>query len=120
MVSDKDELMIIEDDWASRTFLTELLQLEGFKVVAFADGAAALNYLAQSPPPCLVVMDIRMPVMDGLQCRVAMLRDPRLAKIPTVVVTAFETPAAAGISALRVFRKPIDVDALLAVIRENC
>lgn len=120
MVSAKDELMIIEDDRESRTFLTQLFQLEGFRVVAFPDGADALDYLAQLPPPCLIIMDIRMPVMDGLQFRAAMLRDPRLAEIPAVVVTAFEPPAAASLSALRVFRKPVDVDALLAVVRENC
>jgi CheY-like chemotaxis protein len=61
-----------------------------------------------------------MPVMDGAQFRAAMLRERRLANIPVVVVTAFEPPAAANLGALRVFRKPVDVDALLNTVRENC
>jgi hypothetical protein len=58
--------------------------------------------------------------MDGIQFRAAMLREPRLAKIPAVLVTAFEPPAASNLGTLRVFRKPLDVDALLTAVRENC
>jgi CheY-like chemotaxis protein len=123
MVSNENietEVMLVEDDAESRADLAELLQLEGYKVVAFANGAEALDHLIQSSPPHLIIMDMRMPVMDGSRFRSAILRDPELAKIPVVVVTAFEPPAAATLSALRVLRKPLDVDTLLATIRENC
>ncbi|HKV53626.1 MAG TPA: hypothetical protein VJN94_03195, partial [Candidatus Binataceae bacterium] len=59
-------------------------------------------------------------VMDGHTFRAAMLQDPRLARIPLVVLTAAEPSAAANLSALRVFRKPVDVRALLGVIRQHC
>ena len=120
MVSKQDEVMLLEDDQESRTFLARLLQLEGFKVVAFSNGAEALSHLEQAEPPCLIILDIKMPVMDGSQFRAAMLQEPKLAKIPVIVVTALEPPAASSLSALRVFRKPVDVDALLGVVRENC
>jgi CheY-like chemotaxis protein len=120
VVSSADKVMVVEDEPESRTYLVKILELEGFQVVSFSNGAEALKYLAGSAPPCLIVFDIRMPVMDGAQFRSAMLQDPRLAKIPVVVVTAFDPPAAANLSALRVFRKPVDVDALLGTIRENC
>ena len=112
--------MVVDDEAESRTFLVRLLQLEGFTVVSFANGADALHYLANSTPPCLVIFDIRMPVMDGTQFRSAMLQDPRLAKIPAVVVTAFEPLATRNLAALRVFRKPLDFDVLLSTVRENC
>jgi CheY-like chemotaxis protein len=118
--NNETEVMLVEDDAESRTDLAEILQLEGYKVVAFANGAEALDHLVQSSPPRLIIMDMRMPVMDGSRFRSAILRDPQLAQIPVVVVTAFEPPAAASLSALRVLRKPVDVDALLAAIRENC
>ena len=54
------------------------------------------------------------------QLRSALLGDPRLASIPVVVVTALEPADAAGLSVLKVFRKPLDVEALLTVVRENC
>jgi len=120
MVSHEDEIMVVEDEPESRAFLIEILQLEGFRVVAFSNGAEALNHLTISEPPCLVIFDIRMPVMDGPEFRSAMLQVPRLAKIPAVVVTAFEPSAVANLLVLRVFRKPLDVDALLITIRENC
>lgn len=120
MLSNETEVMLVEDDPDSRTDLAELLELQGYKVVAFANGAAALDHLVQSSPPRLVVMDIRMPVMDGFRFRSAMLRDSELAKIPVVVVTAFEPPAAASLSALRVLKKPLDLNALFTTIRENC
>jgi CheY-like chemotaxis protein len=120
MVSNQTELMLVEDDAESRTTLALILQFEGYKVIAFSNGAEALNHLAHSSPPHLIIMDLRMPVMDGSSFRLAMLRDPRLAKIPVVIVTAFEPPAAASLSALRVLRKPVNVDTLLATIREYC
>jgi CheY-like chemotaxis protein len=120
MISHGDLIMVVDDEPESRTFLVMLLQLEGFKVVAFSNGAEALHYLANSTPPCLVIFDIRMPVMDGIQFRSAMLQDPRLAKIPAVVVTAFEPLATENLAALKVFRKPLDFDALLITIRQNC
>jgi CheY-like chemotaxis protein len=119
MVSN-EEVMVIEDEPESRAGLVTLLQVEGFKVVAFSNGAEALDHLTHSAPPCLIIFDIRMPVMDGPQFRAALLREPRLAQIPVIVVTAFEPPAAARLSALRVFRKPIDIDSLLTTVRENC
>jgi CheY-like chemotaxis protein len=120
MVSAKDNVMVVEDDAESRGHLAQLLEVEGFNVVACSNGAEALDYLAQSAPPCLIIMDIRMPVMDGGQFRALMLQDPRLAQIPVVVTTAFEPPVAAKFAALRMFRKPVDIDALLAVLRAHC
>jgi len=115
-----EEVMVVDDEPESRAYLVQLLELEGFKVVAFPNGAEALNHLSHTVPPCLIVLDMRMPVMDGPQFRAALLREPRLAGIPVVIVTAFDPPAAANLLALRVFRKPLDIDAFLGTVRENC
>jgi CheY-like chemotaxis protein len=120
MAADGDIVVVVEDEEEARTSLVQILEFEGFRVLGFSNGAEALEYLERSEQPCLIVMDIRMPVMDGPQLRSALLRDQRLAKIPVVVVTAMEPSAAAGLSALRVFKKPLDVDALLRVVRNNC
>src|ERR1700719_3012943 len=106
--NDEADVMLVEDDPDSRTDLAELLELQGYKVVAFANGIEALDHLVQFSPPRLMVMDIRMPVMDGFRLRSAMLRDSELAKIPVVVVTAFAPPAAESLAALKVLRKPLD------------
>jgi len=118
--NDEADVMLVEDDPDSRADLAELLELQGYRVVAFANGIEALDHLVQSSPPRLMVMDIRMPVMDGFRLRSAMLRDSELAKIPVVVVTAFAPPAAESLAALKVLRKPLDLKALFTTIRENC
>jgi CheY-like chemotaxis protein len=115
-----DTVLIVDDDNVARTDLIQILQLEGFKGVGFANGAEALDYLNKSEEPCLIVLDIRMPVMDGPAFRAALLRDPRLAAIPVVIITAYDPTAASGLSVLRVFRKPLDVAALVRVVRQNC
>jgi CheY-like chemotaxis protein len=113
-------VMVVDDESDARTLLVQILQLEGFRAVSFANGAEALNYLDQSEPPCLIVLDMRMPVMDGPTFRAALLKDTRLAAIPVVVVTAYDAAAAIGLSALRVFKKPLDVITFIGTVRQNC
>jgi CheY-like chemotaxis protein len=120
MMADDDVVLVVEDEEEARTFLVEILKHEGFNAIGFANGLEALEYLQQAEPPRLIVLDLRMPVMDGPRFRAAQLSDPRLAKIPVVVVTALEPSAAVGLSPLRIFRKPVDVQGLIKVVRENC
>lgn len=120
MVSAEDTVLVIDDEASTRSLLIEILEFEGLKAIGFADGAEALDYLASAQPPCLIVLDMRMPVMDGPEFRAALLRDPRLARIPVVIVTALDPSSAAGLSAVRVLRKPVDLEALLSVVRKNC
>ncbi len=111
-------ILIIEDE--ARDSLTEILALEGFDVIGFANGLDALVYVQKSEAPCLIILDLRMPVMDGRQFRAAQRRDPRVAAVPTVVVTAHDPSEAAGLAASRVLRKPIDLVVLLEVVRQYC
>lgn len=120
MAAGENTVLVIDDERSTRSLLVQILEFEGFKAIGFANGAEALDYLARSEAPCLIVLDMRMPVMDGAQFRAALLQDARLAGIPVVIVTAFDPSSAANLSALRVFRKPVDVEALLGVVRKNC
>jgi two-component system, chemotaxis family, chemotaxis protein CheY len=120
MTTGNDVILVVEDEDEARSFLIRILEFEGFRAVGLSNGAEALDYLGMSDQPCLIVMDLRMPVIDGPQLRSALLQDRRLAKIPVVVVTALDPSAVAGLSPVRIFRKPFDVDALLAVVRQHC
>jgi CheY-like chemotaxis protein len=113
-------VLIVEDEEDTRNFLSEILQIDGFNVATAANGIEALEYLQNSELPCLIIMDLRMPIMSGPEFRAAMLENAKFAKIPVIVVTAFEPTAAAQLSALRVFRKPVNIQHLLAVVHENC
>src|SRR5690606_32731818 len=81
-------LLLVEDEEAIREVMEAVLQAEGYCVVSTGNGADALDVLRDGLRPCMIILDLMMPVMDGWQFRLAQLRDPELLKIPTVVYTA--------------------------------
>jgi CheY-like chemotaxis protein len=113
-------VLIVEDEADAREALSEILEIEGFEVATASHGAEAWQYLQDSPPPCLIILDMMMPVMDGRQFRALQLQDPWLAKIPVVVISAFSSSSIADLHPLAVIRKPLDVDTLLQVVEANC
>lgn len=113
--------MIVEDDPDTREMLGKFLELEGFDVLTAANGRVALDQLGGAAPPCVIILDLMMPVMNGWQFREAQARDPRLSHIPVVVVTA--AGARADIPAIAAdawLAKPVDFDRLLATITPLC
>jgi CheY-like chemotaxis protein len=111
-------VLIVEDDPGLRSTLTEVLQEEGYAVVAAKDGAEALERLRSGLPVSVIVLDLMMPGMDGWEFRQQQKDDPVLASVPVLVITALgcDTSAAASLDVAGYFRKPLDLDALLACI----
>jgi CheY-like chemotaxis protein len=113
-------VLIVEDDPELRHMMVQMLALEGFEPESAGDGLEALQMLrAPGPHPHVIVLDMMMPRMDGWEFCREQRRDPRLAHIPVVVLSAaprewLQIPAAAVLS------KPFDYDRLLAAIRTNC
>jgi CheY-like chemotaxis protein len=97
-----------------------LLEREGFTVTCACNGKEALRVLGAGEDPALILLDMMMPVMNGLEFRAAQQRDPRLAGIPVVVLSA--TPGSEDGPGLpppsAVMPKPFDIDELLAVVEE--
>src|SRR5690349_23695253 len=81
-------VLVVEDDFDLRDALVPILEYEGHRVVSAANGKEALERLRTMPPPSLILLDLMMPVMDGEQFRAQQLRDPALASIPVVIVSA--------------------------------
>jgi CheY-like chemotaxis protein len=113
-------ILVVEDEEESRQVLMQILELEGFSTVGASNGAEAMDYLHTSSRPCLIVLDLNMPVMNGRQLRAALRQVEELATIPVVVVSAQESFAAGDLGAVGAFRKPLDVDALVKVVVDNC
>jgi CheY-like chemotaxis protein len=115
-------ILIVDDDNDVRAALCELLEAEGFAVEGVADGRVALARLrAAKVHPAVILLDLMMPGMDGWDFRTEQMRDPKLAAVPVVIVSAsgfsresIETqfrPAA-------YVEKPIERTELLGVLRE--
>jgi signal transduction histidine kinase len=110
-------LLLVEDDGELCNSLSELLQTDGYEVVAAANGSEALDYLKSAPAPDLILLDLMMPVKDGWQFRMEQKRDPTISSIPVVALSADDTPKAAAIDAAAYLKKPFQYSVLLDEIR---
>src|SRR5215212_2491309 len=84
----RGDVMVVEDDFTIRETLRELLEDEGYRVTQASNGAEALACLRTNGTPRLILLDLMMPVMDGVEFRRALQKDPRLSDIPMVVLSA--------------------------------
>src|SRR4051794_40812231 len=80
-------VLVVEDDADIRVSLAEILTDAGYRVIAVEDGQKAFDYLAESPPPECVVLDLWMPVMDGWSLAAEIMAG-RLPTVPLLIVTA--------------------------------
>src|SRR5262245_23937995 len=83
-------VFVVDDDTAIRDSLADLLSDEGYSVRTAKNGLDALTQLRQAgtPKPCLILLDLMMPVMTGPQFYAEQQRDPTLSPIPVVVISA--------------------------------
>ncbi len=110
--------MLVEDDTDIRAMVSQLLELEGWRVLSFDDGHDALQALRAGERPCLILLDLMMPKMNGWQFRAEQVRDPELAQVPVVVLSGDARGADPGsVRADGYLKKPIDLDVLLATVR---
>lgn len=119
----RDYLMIVEDDEDIRDNLALLLQLKGYDVATAGHGREALDMLEQTDcPPCLIILDLMMPVMDGWQLREKLRKDSVFCNVPVVLLSgvADVTRAARDLDAVDHLRKPIDFAKLYRIIDTHC
>ncbi len=109
-------LLVVDDDADVRDVLDEVLTEAGYDVVCVDDGEVALDYLQDSPAPDAILLDLCMPVMSGWELARRLRRQPELARIPLVLITASEPHA--GYPGTEVLRKPLDLDRLLHTVRD--
>lgn len=113
-------IMIVEDDDDLREALAMIIGMNGFRTIDATDGIDALEKLDEGSLPSLIVLDLRMPRMNGVEFLHA-VRDTDAGKIPVV---AFTGDAGAAREALQAganicLRKPIEPRALMEVIRNQ-
>jgi CheY-like chemotaxis protein len=84
-------ILIVEDDDASRRMLELLLASHEYETMSACNGVEALARMRQRRP-CLVLLDLQMPVMTGWEFRERQLQDPTLSDIPVLCVTALFNP----------------------------
>jgi CheY-like chemotaxis protein len=119
MSSSCKAILIVEDDEAIRETMKLALELRGYVVFTAGNGKEGIEVLVGIPRPCLILLDLMMPVMDGWGFVEALGRDPALESIPVVIITAFGSHAS-EIKARSVIAKPVPLDVLYTTVREYC
>ena len=114
------DVLIVDDQLDMRETLAEILQLEGYRVATAANGQEALKQLRSQPLPHVILLDLRMPVMDGHTFRKEQQGTPALAVIPVVVISGEQDIAesAAALHAVGHLTKPIEIVQLLALVEQ--
>lgn len=92
MTSNSKTVLIIEDEEDAAELFAEMMRVSGFRVLKISNSAPALAMMAAEKPDVLI-LDVMMPEISGLDILRQMRRDPELSNIPVVVVSAKSMPA---------------------------
>lgn len=114
-------LLLIEDDVDSRRALEVLLAKGGHTIFSASDGRHALKLL-ETMRPDVIVLDLVMPLMGGIEFYASLKHVPRLANIPVIVCTAAPPQMVAMVKAVQppsaYLQKPVDLREMLDVIQD--
>ena len=119
LAGNRSRLLVVEDDRDVRETLVRILGDAGYEVKGAADGKEALNELRQpARRPALILLDLRMPRMDGQQLHDELGDDPSFREIPIIVLSADGRPAAQSqlSRAVAVLAKPVRLEKLLSLV----
>ncbi len=114
-------VLVVEDDIDVRDAVADALRDAGYSVASAENGVAALDYLRSSASlPGIILLDLMMPQMDGLEFRERQRDDPRLAGIPVALLTAdgHASEKAERLGAFAGLAKPIRLKGLLQVVEQ--
>jgi CheY-like chemotaxis protein len=109
-------VLVVDDEEDVRETLRDLVEMCGCSAIVARNGAEALELMAERRP-CMIILDLLMPVMSGVEMLEAMRREPALAELPVVISTSAPERAPAGVPVLK---KPLDIDSFMSWLRRNC
>jgi CheY-like chemotaxis protein len=113
-------VLVVDDDPNLVRLMSKFLKLEGFDPVPAANGQEALAYLRAGGDASVILLDLRMPVMDGWEFRRAQRGDPALAAIPIVVLSGVAADTAQDMEPAASFSKPVSFPEVVGVVRRLC
>jgi CheY-like chemotaxis protein len=119
-LTDEKLVLVVEDDRSVRKSLSELLEVEGYSVLEAENGQRALEILEKtSYLPCMILLDLAMPVMSGGEFLTLRAEDPVLRQVPVVVVSG--SPPSEPLNGIDAYlQKPVTFDRLIAVVDHRC
>ncbi|MEK8023972.1 MAG: response regulator [Candidatus Hydrogenedentota bacterium] len=115
-------VLIVDDDEDIRVMLADLLTGEGYPVATAGHGREAIAYLRSGKLPCIIVLDLMMPVMNGWEFRAEQMKDPVFSSVPTVLFTGVADLAAEAksLKATGYVTKSAHYHAVLDMVKRYC
>jgi CheY-like chemotaxis protein len=116
-------VLVVEDDELIRESILDFLEDNGYQAMGAANGMEALHSLGSCQSlPCLIILDLMMPIMDGVSFRHQQVADPKLAKVPVVVVSAYKDVAqqSQDLAVAAHLAKPVKLADLLRLVERHC
>jgi CheY-like chemotaxis protein len=119
-MTDQPTILLVEDNEISCGAISQVLKWEGYRVLTAPHGAHALKLLRRGERPCLILLDLMMPVMNGWELHAHLRADPELSEIPVVVMTGIGDAdrEARALNAWAVLPKPFELDSLVALLSQ--
>jgi len=115
--ADTPFILIIEDNEDVREGIADLLQGEGMRTARASDGQQALELARTEGRPAAIVLDLKMPVMNGWEFLEAAQATPELQSVPVVVITGTPDESLARKLPVTMLRKPFRLNALVEAVR---
>jgi CheY-like chemotaxis protein len=109
-------ILVIDDEPDIRLLLADILKMLGYSVRVAANGKEALDNIRTLGVPSMIVLDLMMPIMDGYEFWAEQHRDPTMADVPVIVITAGPGVQRADVKPFGVIGKPIKLPQLFSLI----
>ena len=113
-------VLVVDDDVDLQRVMTRFLTLERFRPIVAANGQEALAYLRSGASVDVILLDLRMPVMDGWTFRREQRADAGIADIPVVILSGTAPDGVSELEPAAAFNKPVSFPDVIAVLRRLC
>jgi CheY-like chemotaxis protein len=119
--TEKKRVLVVEDNLRNLKLVRDVLRIAGFETIEANDGSRGIE-IAREENPDLILMDIRMPVMDGFEALLHLKEDPKTNHIPVIALTASAMPnereRVLGHGFDGYIPKPVDIDELIKIVTD--
>ena len=112
-------VLVVDDDVDIGELLRVTLEAEGYRVACVRNGRQALNHLRSHADTCIIILDLMLPIMDGIHFRTTQLNDRSLAWIPVILLSGAPDAErrARELGARTLVKKPLDLDEVKLALR---
>jgi two-component system response regulator MprA len=117
---ERQTVLVVDDDEDLLQVVREVIEQEGFRVSTAQNGDDALRLLHRGERPCLILLDMKMPGIDGREFRRRQLADLSIADIPVVGFTGISIGEAGRLALSSYLRKPVQLHQLLETVAHYC